>query len=302
MKNVMLIFNPASGKSQSENIAKQVKIFLEKEDTQCEVKLMGTQNESDATKFAKEAAEQKFDLVVSIGGDGTISDIVSGLSPYEQRPKLGIIPAGTVNNLARVLKIPLKIEDAIKNLITGGKTPMDVGQVNEAYMISTLTIGVLADAALSVSQKEKQKFGPFAFLFKGGKILLRHKHYSLRIQEDTDEWNGAAQLVLITMTNSAGGFPFLDPDARIDDGYFHVFIVPELSFINSLKFFPYFISGNAKKIPNLTYIKSKKLTITGPKTKKEVRSRIDGDPSEKVPLKMRVLEGHIQVLAPTKEN
>lgn len=295
----MLIFNPASGKSESKEIAQRVKDYLEQEEHKYEVLLMGTKSATDATRFAKEAAEKEIDLVVSIGGDGTISDIVSGLSPFKKRPNLGIIPAGTVNNLARVLEIPLTIDEAIKNLTDGALTPMDVGQVNDSYMISTLTIGVLADAALSVSQKEKQKFGPFAFLFKGGKILLRHKHYSIEVKEEDSSWKGDAQLVLITMTNSAGGFPYLDPDASIDDGYFHIFIVPELSFLNSIKFFPYFITGNAKKIPTLTYLKAQKISITG--KKKDIRSRIDGDPSESLPLEMHVLTGHIQVLAPEKE-
>ena len=296
VKRVMIIFNPSSGKSQSKKIAQQVQDYLEEQDSAYQVKQMGTKSETDATKFAKEAAENKFDLVVSIGGDGTISDVVSGLSPFEHRPKLGIIPAGTVNNLARVLEIPLDIPAAIENLVTGDLTPLDVGQVNDSYMISTLTLGVLADAALEVSQQEKQKFGPFAFIFKGSRILVQHKHYHLKIQHDEGKWRGSAQLLLVTMTNSAGGFPYLDPDAAVDDDYFHVFIVPELSFTGSLRFLSYFISGKAKKIPDVTYFKTKKMTIEG--AKKEIRSRIDGDPSEKLPLNMQVLEGHIQVLAP----
>ncbi|MEG2602986.1 MAG: acylglycerol kinase family protein, partial [Carnobacterium sp.] len=81
VKKVMIIFNPSSGKSQSKKIAQQVQDYLEEQDSAYQVKQMGTKSETDATKFAKEAAENKFDLVVSIGGDGTISDVVSGLSP-----------------------------------------------------------------------------------------------------------------------------------------------------------------------------------------------------------------------------
>ena len=76
---------------------------------------------------------------------------------------VAIIPGGTVNNFARMLGIPLKPEEAFETILNGTDRQIDYGLVNDSMMISTMTIGLLADTAAATSQEEKQQFGPLAF-------------------------------------------------------------------------------------------------------------------------------------------
>ena len=290
MLSYTIIYNPASGHAKGPTAAEVLKAKLE--DRQRLVTMKPTKNADDAREFAARAHS---DVVVAVGGDGTINQVVAGLAPRQQPPILGILPEGTVNNLAKVLHIPLLLPLAIKNILEAKPQPLDLAQVNDRYMVSTLTLGVLANAALSVTQKEKRHFGPIIYLLKGFKVLAQHQHWQLQLDTAHHQWKKDTQFLLVTMTNSVGGFTNAVPDATPDDGHLHVFIAPKLAWWRSLLAIPYFITGNFQKLPGMTYFKTEQLTIQAPKT---LQSRVDGDPSAKTPLKLAVIADHIQVLAP----
>ncbi|KRM72206.1 diacylglycerol/lipid kinase family protein [Lacticaseibacillus brantae] len=286
-----IIYNPHSGHNQGEAAARQLQTALRNRGD--DVTLLPTKAPGSATTLAKEADA---DLVVAIGGDGTVREVISGLSPRKQPPLLGIMPKGTVNNLAKTLHIPLTNRGAINNILEGTPQFVDIGQINNTYMVSTLTLGVLANAALAVTQREKQRFGPLAFLFKGLRVLGRHQHWHLTLESPHHHWDQDTQFVLIAMTNSVGGFTNFNPDAAPDDGMFHVFVAPKLTWRKTFLVLPYFITGNFAKFPGMTYFRTDELRIT---TRKHLRSRIDGDPSVSLPINGQVVKNHIQVITPT---
>ncbi|MDQ7862334.1 acylglycerol kinase family protein [Peribacillus frigoritolerans] len=98
MSKAMIIVNPSSGKEKAGKILpKAEKALGEIFDEVCVVK----RKERDATGFAKEACAERFDAVISMGGDGTVNEIVNGLGEQQHRPIFGIIPLGTINDFAR---------------------------------------------------------------------------------------------------------------------------------------------------------------------------------------------------------
>ena len=105
MKRARVIYNPTSGK---ETLKRNLADILEcLEQAGYEASAYATTPEPDSAKNeARRAGESGFDLVVAAGGDGTINEVVNGIAPLENRPKMAIIPAGTTNDYARALKIP----------------------------------------------------------------------------------------------------------------------------------------------------------------------------------------------------
>lgn len=301
---VSIIYNPVSGHDQSEKVAQELATFLKAKNALTEIHLMPISRPNEAAKLAKNAVTRYHSkLVVCAGGDGTINEVVSGLVSFPDPPYLGILPTGTINNIAHVFDIPLTKDGAFENLVSGVAKPIDVGQVNEhTYLVSTLTVGIMADIAIEVSRHEKQRFGPFAYLFKGIKALARHQHYHIRVSSEGKQWDKDTQLILITMTNSVGGFTNFDPEAKPNDGMFHVFLAPKLSLLNSLRAIPYFLTGNFKKLPGMTYFQVPELQMTVQKNAKKVRTRIDGDPSVDLPLQMKVLKNAVHIIAPNENN
>ncbi|WP_251933923.1 diacylglycerol/lipid kinase family protein [Latilactobacillus sakei] len=101
----------------------------------------------------------------------------------------------------------------------------------------------------------------------------------------------------MAFTDSVGGVTNFNLEAKPDDGYFHVFVAPKMSLARSAIFLPYFLMGNFKKIPGMTHFKANEISITVD-NQQTAQTRIDGDPSAKSPLKMRLLEHKLQVITP----
>ena len=125
MKRARIIYNPTSGR---EAFKKHLPEVLEKlEKAGYEASCHATTGAGDATKAAIEAVEREFDIVIACGGDGTLNEVVAGISQCEKRPKLGLIPMGTTNDFARAVHIPRNVEEAINIIIKGDSIPVDVG-------------------------------------------------------------------------------------------------------------------------------------------------------------------------------
>lgn len=277
MTSYTLIYNPAAGRKGGTAVAKHMANRIKAAGHTAT--LQPTKAPGAATGLAYHAQS---DVVVAIGGDGTINQVAGGLVKRRNPPRLGIIPQGTVNNLA--------------NLLEGTPHDLDIGIVNDRVMISTLTLGVLANAAVSVSQKDKQRFGPIVYLTRGLHSLGRNQHWHLKISGNGTTWEKNTSFLLITMTNSVGGFRNFAPQAKPDDGLFHVFVAPKFSVGGFLLMLPYFLTGNFAKLPGMTYFAADKLTIEGKNISDKLKSRIDGDPSVGLPLHMQVISHKIQVL------
>lgn len=291
MTSYTLIYNPHAGKSGATAVATYCTKRLEQAGHQ--VTNAPAINLGDATTQAFVALS---DVVVAIGGDGTINQVAAGLIKRRNPPKLGIIPQGTVNNLAKVLHIPLLPNLAVSNLLRGPSRFIDIGQVNDQVMISTLTLGVLANAAVSVTQQAKQRLGPLVYLTRGIHSLTKKQHWHLKISGAGRTWEQDSAFLLVTMTNSVGGFTNFAPQAKPDDGLFHVFVAPRLTWQRTLLLAPYFISGNFSKLPGMTYFTASQLAIESPDAR--LRSRVDGDPSVTLPLKLKVIANKVQVIVP----
>ncbi|AEF25217.1 diacylglycerol kinase family protein [Streptococcus parauberis KCTC 11537] len=99
-------------------------------------------------------------------------------------------------------------------------------------MISSLTLGLLADIAANVTSESKRKYGPLAFLKDSLRILRRNRTYSIIINEQNSTYIADLKFLLITMTNTIAGMPSFSPDAAIDDGHFQVYTMKKVSFLN----------------------------------------------------------------------
>lgn len=293
MTSYQLIYNPHAGHNRATAVAKRAAAQLQAAGHQ--VTLSATKAPGDATALSFSALA---DVVVAMGGDGTINQVAAGLVKRREPPRLGIIPQGTVNNLAKVLHIPLIPDLAVQTLLKGEGLPLDIGVVNDHAMISTMTIGVMANAAVAVTQRDKQRFGPLVFLARGIKVLAQHQHWQLTLTSKHHQWAKDTQFMLVTMTSSVGGFQNFAPQAAPDDGKFHVFVAPKLTWWRSLLAIPYFITGNFSKLPGMTYFTTDHLRLTV--AKKTLRARIDGDPGPSSPLDMQVISHKVHVLVPAK--
>jgi diacylglycerol kinase (ATP) len=293
MSKAMVIVNPSAGKEKAKELLPQAESVLR--ELYDEVAVCKTEREDDATLFARNACDEKFDAVISMGGDGTVNETVNGLAEQEHRPDFGIIPLGTVNDFARALHIPLKPEDAIEMLKNQRTKHADIGKINGRYFMNVLAIGAIAEAAYNVSVEQKTRFGSLAYLFEGAKALISKTPFPLSIKHEQGTWSGNAFLVVCTMTNSVGGFESLAPEAEVNDGVLHTFVIKNLSLPLVVKIIPSLLKGEIKENDQVEYIQSSSLYVSSPEM---LAVNIDGDEGIQLPFEAQVLNRHLNIFIP----
>ena len=293
-KSAMLIVNPVAGKEDAVSYGERVKEELKNKYTN--VLVRQTRGEGDAEKFASQACEEGFHLVVCLGGDGTVNETVNGLASFQNRPLLGIIPLGTVNNLAKALNIPEQVEKAIELLKSDHYKEIDVGLVNERYFTNSLAVGNVAEAVYDVDTEEKTKLGPLAYVKAVGKEILKDDVFPIRLEMDEDVWEGEVSVIIIGLLDSIAGFKSISDEVEIGDGKMHIFALGNLNLSKLIAITPFLVSGSINDSKNIKYFQTENIKI---KTldNKQYTSNIDGDEGPSLPLEIKVLEKHLRVIS-----
>ena len=171
-RRCVVIVNPTAGREKAYRYLPQLASVLS--DLYDDVTIKLTQRGGDAKEFAQYAAERGRDIFC-MGGDGTINEIINGMVPVQSRSCFGFVPFGTVNDLARALRLPLNPEKAIDSFKRAKRTTIDVGRINDRYFINVAAAGLIPEAVSEVSIREKALFGSLAYYMKGFQALPRQQ-------------------------------------------------------------------------------------------------------------------------------
>jgi diacylglycerol kinase (ATP) len=169
-----IVYNPHSGKARGETTALAVQHHLQARGLEAD--LHPTQSPQHATALARGLAPRA-DIVVAVGGDGTIHEVVTGLAEAADvaaaagrgKPtcRLGIVPAGTVNVVARELKIPFSLHEACAVIAAGKTRPLDLGKVNDRRFVLMTGAGIDAVTIRNLDPRLKRRLRSLAFLGTG---------------------------------------------------------------------------------------------------------------------------------------
>lgn len=223
MKKLLFIFNPLAGKGSIRGHLPGVLDAFTKGGYL--VTAYPTQSKGDAARVASELSGQ-FDRIICCGGDGTLSETISGLLALDPRPVLGYLPAGTTNDFSRNLKLPKGLEAAAQAGVTGPVRKCDVGLFNQKAFIYVAAFGAFTDVSYDTPQEFKNMFGHLAYLLEGVTRLSSIKSYNLKITHDEGDLEGEFIYGMISNTVSVGGFKSLPlGDVSLNDGLFEVLLV-----------------------------------------------------------------------------
>lgn len=293
MEQAMIIMNPTSGKEEGNAYIRDVEELLSAQGY--EITVNETQKEGDAAAFCTAACEEGYGLVVSIGGDGTLHEVINGLNGQQHRPKLGIIPLGTVNDFARAIGLPLFPGDAIKALTSASTRLVDAGRANDRLFINVVAAGAIAESVSSVSSEDKSRLGALAYFKEGVKELTGNAAHRLIITHDDEVWEGDSRLFIAALTNSVGGFERLAPGAAVDDGLIHCFIIKDLTILSTLTAGLSLLLGNLKSHKDIVYFTARSVTVESPDP---MRTNVDGEEGPALPMRLSLLSRYIEVIVP----
>ncbi|MDD2435582.1 MAG: diacylglycerol kinase family lipid kinase [Bacilli bacterium] len=211
MKRVFIV-NPTAGNGQALKVGKMIEQICE--DQLVNYHLYYTNHPKDATELTKlYCHHQEPTVIYSVGGDGTLSEIVNGI--VGSKAMLGIIPAGSGNDFIRTLS------DCDKEI-----TKIDVGKVNEHYFINIASIGIDAEIANNVTKFKKLKI-PKSWIYNASIIytLGQYQHKQINYHLNDKQNNKSITLMAICNGRYYGGGFCLAPNALINDGLFDIYLV-----------------------------------------------------------------------------
>ena len=222
MKRLLFIYNPQAGKGVIKpHLANVVDIFTK---AGYLVTVWPTQGKADA---AHVTARQGwwYDRVVCCGGDGTLSETVSGLLTLDAPPVLGYVPAGTTNDFAKNLGLPRGVEKAAATAMEGTPRPCDMGRFNDRTFVYVAAFGIFTDVSYGTPQQFKNAFGHLAYVLEGAARLPNLHSYHLTVESDAGREEGDFIYGMVSNTVSVGGFQSRGHNVSLDDGLFEVVLI-----------------------------------------------------------------------------
>ncbi|TYR81337.1 diacylglycerol kinase family lipid kinase [Priestia megaterium] len=258
-----------------------------------------TQKPKHATLLVQELInKEKVTVVVAVGGDGTIHEVINGL--VGTNIPLGIIPAGSGNDFSRGLGIPLKHDKALERILSGKPKVIDIGFVNSRYFCTVAGIGFDGEVAQKTNASRYKKLlnwvrmGQISYIISAINVLLHYKPKDISIMIDKKLYK-IPKVWLIAVANlpSYGGGLIICPKAESNDGLFDICIVQGMSKLEFLRIFPLVFKGNHINSPFIKIIRGKELEIYSP-TPLLVQG--DGEAIGQTPARIRIERSALYVI------
>ncbi len=236
-----------------------------------------------------------FQYIFVSGGDGTLNMVLNSLLKYNRTalPPLGIIPAGTSNDLAGNL-LTGSPGWGIENIKLNQSFFIDVGKLGDRFFINVASGGVLIDVGQKVDQRLKNNLGILAYYLKGVLEISKLKAVEMEVKAEGKEiFRGEAFLFLILNGKSAGSFNHLAPGASLTDGLLDCLIFKKCSPADFLNLFLKVITGKHITDSNVFYLQAKELSVSSPV---KIRTDLDGEKGPPLPWEIEILPRKLEIL------
>ena len=220
-QNILFIINPISGGKDKLKIPSLIDANLDR--SKFNANFAFTEYVGHASEIAEEAAGKNFDIIVAVGGDGTINEVAGKV--MEQKKILGVLPFGSGNGLARFLKIPMNTVKAIKVINNCNVTVIDTATFNDRYFFNMAGMGF--DAHISSVFAGNKGRGLSGYVKLGLKEVLSYKPQTYRIAIDGMEYIRTAFVISVANSSQYGNNAHIAPAASVTDGWLDVCIVKE---------------------------------------------------------------------------
>ena len=296
MKRYMVIYNPSSGKeTAAQKIFGIAKRTLAVKDV--EFTFYATKKKGDATKAARRACDNDYDLVISCGGDGTVNEVVNGIMLSNKKSKLAILPVGTINDFAQQLNIPKGIINFTKLLNVESFKKIDLGKANDKYFVNVVGGGAFTNIPHIVPSDVKTSFGKYAYYLQAAFEIPGQldKSYNIKYTLDNKELEINTFLFLISNTSSVGGFKYLSPKAKCTDGLLDIMIIEKSSPADLLQIFTGILNGQHVNHGKVHYFQSEKVII---QSDTNITLDIDGEVGDTTPVTVSSINQAIEILTP----
>ncbi len=270
-KRVLFIVNPVSGVNQSRKavLADAISNNLDKNVFECEIKY--SESAAHVRELSKEAADAGIDIIVAVGGDGTLNQVVKGM--IGSGAALALVPAGSGNGLARHLGIPVDTEQSVRLIANGNSRLIDTVNLNDDLFVSIAGVGFDALVAKRFSQGTRRGFFSYFKIVTNEYAWYRPRKYKMEI--DGKQVVRQALFVSFANTDQFGYNTIISPEAKIDDGLVDVCIVKKVPLLYAPRVVGLLLSRRIDSSGFVEIIRAREIKLS--RNKNRVVN-IDGEP------------------------
>ena len=255
MKKVVFIMNPISGTARKAAIPGLIEKTLDKEVYEYEI--IETQYAGHASIIAEEAKNKGIDIVVAVGGDGTVNEVARAI--INSQTALGIIPCGSGNGLARHLMLPLNVKKSIEVINYGEIHNLDYGVINSHPFFCTCGMGF--DAFISMKFSEAGKRGPVTYVENVLKEGLKYKPETYEIIDEEGTRHYKAFLISCANASQYGNNAYIAPQASMSDGLLDVIIMEPFDILEAPQVAIEMMNKTLDKNQKIKTFRTKHITI-----------------------------------------
>ncbi|MDP2659596.1 MAG: diacylglycerol kinase family lipid kinase [Dehalococcoidia bacterium] len=289
MRRARVVLNPIPWDKHVRDGLAPLLSALEDGGIRCDVSF--TKIDATMTESVAHAVEERYDLVIAGGGDGTVSEVASGLVGTEI--PLGIIPCGTFNNIASSLGVPRDLHRVVSLIVSGKTREIDVGLVNDFYFFEAAGVGL--DATL-FPISEEVKDGHYHRLFELSRRFLQYHPEEMTILlDDTREIKAVAPMVIIANGPFYGSGFNIAPEAEMDDGVFSVVIFETCTRLDVAGYFAATVGRRKSSLPCISTYRASRVAI---KSQTPLPAHADGRPIGTSPLSLQTIPKGLRVIVP----
>lgn len=223
MKKLLFIMNPYAGMRKANKVLTEILEVFNRADYRVEVYM--TSGSGDARSFL-EKCQEKYDLIVCCGGDGTFNETISGILKSGCDTPIGYIPAGSTNDFAASMGLSSDPVEAARQVVTGQGQQLDVGIFGDRYFSYVASFGAFTKASYATPQNVKNALGHVAYVLEGISEMSQIRKEMVRIELDDRVIEDQFLFGAISNSTSVGGVLTLDPgQVDMSDGKFEILLV-----------------------------------------------------------------------------
>ncbi len=288
-----LIMNPASGRGSGASMVQRLPEALTTAMPGTAWSVFATEYPGHARMLAAEAALQGAGLLVAAGGDGTVGDIAAEAAAAGV--ELGVIPAGTGNDLARHYGIPLDMAGAVAALAASRVVEMDTGMANDRPFVNISGCGFDAVVASRTNRGFRFLKGHAAYTAATFLELMRFRPAAFVLRVDGVEHRGRAMLCTVANTSSYGGGMLIAPEADASDGMLDACVLWQVTKLEFARAFPLVFSGEHIHHPRVTMFRGSVIEV---ESDPPMPILIDGEVAGRTPVRFSVRPNALRLRAP----
>lgn len=290
-ESALLIYNGNAGNNNLEKKLRQILPTLSMAIK--DLHIVQTEGVDELKEYCVRYAS-KVELLLVLGGDGTVHAVINAIAELEKKPIIGILPGGTSNDFCRTLGIPQNLQAAAKTIVAGKSTKIDIAKSNDDYFLNFWGLGLISETSENIDEDEKENLGILSYFLSTFRTVNQSDQFTYSIVDGKEKHEGEAVLIGVFNGRYIGTRQIGLNEIQPDDGKLDVVIVKSTSVASFRELLsivnPY---TEDKEYDEIIHFQADKLRI---ETKQPKSVDMDGEMYQGTPSEIVLLPGHIQML------